>query len=195
MALFKKPPTTHPSLLVRLRDQMDASAWNEFVSIYSPIIFSFCKKHGISNHDSQDICQETMVRVIQLMPEFKYSPERGHFRSWLKKVTLNRMVDYFRAKKNEKSLDNLPPLESPALSTQWEELFNQKVLQSALEIVRNQTISRHWGIFEAVWLNHQAPAEVAKKFGMEIANVYLIKSRVLQALNKQVELLAEDTLP
>lgn len=195
MALFKKPPTTHPSLLVRLRDQMDASAWNEFVSIYSPIIFSFCKKHGISNHDSQDICQETMVRVIQLMPEFKYSTEKGHFRSWLKKVTLNRMVDYFRAKKNEKSLDNLPPLESPALSTQWEELFNQKVLQSALEIVRNQTISRHWGIFEAVWLNHQAPAEVAKKFGMEIANVYLIKSRVLQALNKQVELLAEDTLP
>ena len=35
---MSEPPTTRPSLLVRLRDPMDSRAWSEFVEIYGPLI-------------------------------------------------------------------------------------------------------------------------------------------------------------
>jgi hypothetical protein len=44
---------THPSLLVRLRDANDHAAWSQFVAVYTPLIFGFCCKRGLSENRSR----------------------------------------------------------------------------------------------------------------------------------------------
>lgn len=40
-------PPTRPSLLLRLRDVDDAESWSEFVRLYTPLVFSHCRRHGL----------------------------------------------------------------------------------------------------------------------------------------------------
>src|SRR5262245_35761501 len=37
----RDPPTTRPSLLIRIRDARDWQAWEEFVDLYGPLIYQF----------------------------------------------------------------------------------------------------------------------------------------------------------
>ena len=45
---------TRASLLLRLRDAQDNAAWSQFVSIYTPLIFAFCRGRGLSETDGSD---------------------------------------------------------------------------------------------------------------------------------------------
>ena len=48
------PPTTRPSLLVRIRDARDAEAWREFVRLYSPLVYRFARRKGLQDADAAD---------------------------------------------------------------------------------------------------------------------------------------------
>ena len=37
-----------PSLLLRVRDVNDDVAWSQFVEIYAPLIFGYCRGHGFA---------------------------------------------------------------------------------------------------------------------------------------------------
>src|SRR5262245_4620111 len=37
---------TRPTLLRRIRDPRDVRSWNEFVNIYSPLVYGHCRKWG-----------------------------------------------------------------------------------------------------------------------------------------------------
>ena len=39
-------PPTRPSLLLRLRDTQDSSAWREFVALYAPLVYGYARKQS-----------------------------------------------------------------------------------------------------------------------------------------------------
>ena len=55
---------TRPSLLLQLRDTGDQRAWEDFVRIYTPLIYGFCRQrhHDLSDADAADITQEVIAR-------------------------------------------------------------------------------------------------------------------------------------
>ena len=38
---------TRPSLLLRVRDLNDGVAWSQFVEIYTPLVFGYCRGRGL----------------------------------------------------------------------------------------------------------------------------------------------------
>jgi len=40
-------PITRPSLLLRVRDVDDNAAWTQFVEIYTPLIYGYCRSRGL----------------------------------------------------------------------------------------------------------------------------------------------------
>ena len=85
--------TTSESLLLRLNtlahDSIDQSAWQEFVKIYTPLIFSWAQKIGLSDTDASDLVQDVLLLAFQKLPQFSYDRQMS-FRGWLRTVTVNR---------------------------------------------------------------------------------------------------------
>jgi RNA polymerase sigma-70 factor (ECF subfamily) len=71
---------TRQSLLSRLRNWDDRESWREFFDTYGELIYALARKAGLSNAESQDVVQETLISVAKEMPGFKYDPALGSFK-------------------------------------------------------------------------------------------------------------------
>jgi DNA-directed RNA polymerase specialized sigma24 family protein len=49
---------TSATLLQRLNDRSDSVAWQRRVDLYSPLINSWLRRHGVSASDAEDLTQE-----------------------------------------------------------------------------------------------------------------------------------------
>src|SRR5438552_776041 len=87
---------TRTSLLGRLKNWEDQESWQEFFDTYWKMLYSVARRAGLNESDAQDVVQETIVAVAKKMPEFKYDPAIGSFKSWLMLIIRRRIIDFFR---------------------------------------------------------------------------------------------------
>ena len=79
---------TPTSLLERLRQPFDPEAWSRFVSLYTPLIYSWACRAGLQEQDALDLVQDVFVTLLRVLPTFSYDRDRS-FKRWLRTVTLN----------------------------------------------------------------------------------------------------------
>ncbi len=189
------PVATSPSLLLRIRNASDHEAWSTFQEIYLPLIRSFCVHWGLQTADAEDVAQEVLVAVARTMPSFDYQPERGRFRAWLGTVTVNKIKSWYasphvQGQKGQVALVDQRTQTNP--STDWAVMFSEHIFQTACQRVRSQCDPQTWHCFQATWIEHKDAPVVARDAGISVHTVYVNKSRVLQRLEKEVRMLAED---
>ncbi len=85
---------TPASLLQRLREPFEPEAWERFVSLYTPLIYTWGRHVGLQQQDAADLVQEVFLKLVKVLPSFTYDPHRGGFRRWLRTVTLNTWRDH-----------------------------------------------------------------------------------------------------
>jgi RNA polymerase sigma-70 factor (ECF subfamily) len=189
---------TRPSLLLRIRDQQDAEAWQTFVQVYAPLIYGYCRHRRLQEADAADVAQEVLARVARSIRSFQYDPARGRFRDWLGRITLNEVVRFVERTKRPgrgaggEAQADLEQCESPELDSAWAEQFHAHLLDTAMERVRTEFEPGTWHAFELVWLEDRPAPEVARSLRQPIEKVYVAKSRVLKRLREEVLLLGED---
>src|SRR5262245_58228631 len=88
---------TRPSLLLRLRDARDDAAWTQFVAIYTPLIFGFCRGRGLGDADAADVTQDVLKSVTLAIARFDYDTQRSSFRNWLFTVVRSKLNNFFAA--------------------------------------------------------------------------------------------------
>src|SRR5205807_7472116 len=90
-ALRKGPRMTNTpsSLLERLRQPFEPEAWARFVSLYTPLMYSWARRVGLQEQDAADLVQDVFVTLLQVLPTFTYD-RRQSFRRWLWTVTINK---------------------------------------------------------------------------------------------------------
>src|SRR5215207_1815370 len=84
-------PSTRASLLVRLRDPRDRPAWDEFATLYTPIVRGYARRRGLQDADAEDLTQDVLRLVAGAMTGAAYDPDRGPFRAWLFAVVRNQV--------------------------------------------------------------------------------------------------------
>jgi len=186
---------TSPSLLLRIRDSSDHEAWTKFQEVYLPIIRSFCLHWGLQSADADDIAQEVLAVVARSMPSFDYHPGRGRFRAWLGTVTSNEIKTFLARERTRKSHGPSASVDLQMLPdsiSEWTVIFTENIFQTACERVRAQCDPLTWHSFQATWMDRRAASEVAREAGIPVHSVYVNKSRVLQRLEREVRMLADD---
>jgi RNA polymerase sigma-70 factor (ECF subfamily) len=185
---------TRPSLLLRIRDAEDAGAWRTFVDLYAPVIYGYSRKQGLIDADAADVVQEVLAQVARSIRTFEYQPEKGRFRNWLCVVTRSKIGKIQRRSQAQAGATGLDDelVASVGEEPAWVELFNSEVLRAALARIRPNFGDETWQIFERVWIQDEAPAEVARALSRPIHAVYVAKSRVLLRLREEILSLAED---
>ena len=92
-------PPTRASLLVRLRDRGDESAWTEFIDLYGALVYNYARKQGLQAADAADLGQEVLRGVAASIGRLEYDPRRGLFRNWLFTLVRRRLADWRAAQR------------------------------------------------------------------------------------------------
>jgi RNA polymerase sigma-70 factor (ECF subfamily) len=189
------PQTTHPSLLIRIRNPQDREAWETFVDTYVPLIYRYARRVGLQDADAADITQEVLSEVARCIRSFEYRPERGRFRDWLGTLARRRVSRFLRRKGREAAdaAEDEPSDPDPyPADAGWTDEFNARILAAALERARPHFEPATWRAFECVWIENRRAGEVAVELNVPIEAIYTAKSRVLKRLEEEVRILAED---
>lgn len=181
--------TTPVSLLERIREAPASNAWERFVDVYTPLLFSWAHRLGMNEHDVADLMQEVFTSLVEYLPRFTYDPSRS-FRAWLKTVLLNawRKQQARRAAMRVGAGEDLDVLEDtdPRLEIEEEE-YRRHVVARALEIMQAEFEPTTW---KACWnfvVEDRPAQEVAAELKITVNAVYLAKSRVLRRLRGELQ--------
>jgi RNA polymerase sigma factor (sigma-70 family) len=197
-------PTTHPSLLIRLRDPRDEQAWCEFTEIYGPLVYQLARYRGLQDADAQDLAQDVFRAVARNIDRYDPDPARGSFRSWLSRITRNLIINWLAAERRhprgtgETDIERLfeqQPDTSGEESALFETEYRRRLLIWAAERVRPSFSGAAWQAFWQTGVEGKPPEEVARLLGMSLGTVYQYKSRVVTRIRREIEKVDDSTNP
>ena len=179
--------TTSVSLLDRLRQPGNQSAWDRFVDLYTPLLYYWGRKEGLQEPDVADLVQDVFQILVRKLPEFRYDGRRT-FRGWLRTILLNQWRTGLR-RRTEQPLGNGDAhlVEADSQDAVIEKEYRNYLSARALHVMKTDFQPTTW---QACW-EHVAcgrpVAEVANELGMTEKAVYLAKARVLRRLREELE--------
>lgn len=198
---------TRQSLLSRLRDCQDQAGWREFFDAYWRLIYNVARKAGLADAEAQDVVQNTFIYLTRKLPNFRYDPARGSFKSWLRVVTRSRINVHCRREKTAFVREPLPSASADetdlveqiadpagdALDEVWQREWEENLVSAALRHVRAKVSSQQLLIFRLATAGDLSLTQVAKKLHVSLAQVYLARHRVGKLFKTEVQRLRRET--
>jgi RNA polymerase sigma-70 factor (ECF subfamily) len=186
---------TSVSLLERLRGRPDNATWKQLVDLYTPLLRGWLRRHLVPHEDVDDLVQEVLAVLVRELPTFQYDPGRGSFRGWLRAITVNRLRNFWRARKTRPLATGdsdlarkLAELEDPhsTLSQIWNQDHDRHVTNRLLETIAGEFEGPSWQAFRRLAIDGAKPSIVAAELGISLTAVYLAKFRVLKRLRQEI---------
>ena len=87
--------TTQMSMLLRIKNGSEIG-WDEFYDTYRPLIYLRAGDRGLQPDERDELLQNVMVSIFKSEMIFKYDPDRGRFRTYLKNLIDRRAIDLLR---------------------------------------------------------------------------------------------------
>ena len=188
------PPETRASLILRLQDDCDVAAWEEFVRIYSPAIRRSALHQGFQAVDADDIVQEVLLSVARSVSAWLQRSDRGSFRAWMLRIARNRAFDLIHSRATrtlgkdgaeaEQALGELTAKSD--LSSTLDMEHERAVFQWASEQVREAVADHTWQAFWLTRVKGLSVEEAAKELNLRAGNIYFARSRVLARIRELV---------
>jgi len=186
-------PTTHMTLLNQLRrDPSDQAGWDEFVERYGRHIYRWCRQWKLQDADAEDLTQDILVKLTQKLRAFAYDPSRS-FRGWLKTVAHHTWRDFAdrrhtqRAAGDSQVQELMLTLEAREdLAQKLEQAFDLELLEVAKVRVRLRVAPHTWEAFRLLAVEGLPVAEVAARVQLQVAMVYVAKSKVQKMLQEEI---------
>jgi RNA polymerase sigma-70 factor (ECF subfamily) len=179
--------STPVSLLERLRRADDGAAWSEFVRLYTPLLYVWARRAGLSEADTADLLQDVFTTLLREMPRFEHEPGKS-FRAWMRTILLNRWRTLQRRRSPRsvpaEQLDAMPGPADPDPPGEAEE--RRELVHRSLALIERDFAPATWQAFRQAVVLGRAPAEVAAELGVTVNAVYLARARVLRRLREQL---------
>jgi RNA polymerase sigma-70 factor (ECF subfamily) len=190
--------STSRSLLARLHEG-EAAAWYRLVDLYSPLVRYWCRRLGVAEQDVPDLMQEVFQTVAAKLRLFRKDRSTDTFRGWLRTVTRNKVIDYYRVQGRHPSatggtdafmrMTEVP--DSIDGDDEGEKVVFSEVLLRSLSLVQDHFEERTWQAFWKVAVEGQDIGDVAAELSMRPGTVRVAKSRVLSRLRRELGDLSE----
>jgi RNA polymerase sigma-70 factor (ECF subfamily) len=187
--------TTRGTLLERVRDPEDAAAWEQFYALYAPLLESYARALGLRGADAEEIRDQCLATVVQRMSDFHYERTRGSFKAWLHRIARDKVVDWMRKPREERSETalalSIPDAESGPDET-WEREWRAEHVRYALSEVRREQDESGRELLELVLSEDLSAAEIAQRTGLNPNQIYKARARFLERVRAVLERLGEN---
>ncbi len=195
---MQKDMPTRPSLLLRVRDARDEEAWSQFVGIYTPLIFGFCRGRGLNETDASDVAQDTLKAVALALPKFEYDPARSSFRNWLFTVVRSKLNNHFTAQARrpqpagETTIQHFADVTpDSAAEDAWRREYQSHLVRWAADQIRREFKDATWDAFWRTAVLGEDADAVASELGVSINALYIARSRVTGRLKQKIDELGD----
>lgn len=204
---------THWSLVQRLKEGGNDPAWQEFYDAYRPLLLGLARKSGLSSEEAEEAVQETVMSVFKSLPQFQADPSAGSFKNWLFRLARWRILNQFEKRPrdallraapgpkraNDEStgtplIERIPDTRQNAMEVAWEAEWRDNALELALDRLKRLTKARHFQAFYLHVVKQRPAGDVARALGIPLAQVYLVKCRLLPKLKRIIRTLERQPL-
>jgi RNA polymerase sigma-70 factor (ECF subfamily) len=200
---------TRYSLLSRLQDWGDQESWRDFFDTYWRLIYTVALKSGLTESESQDVVQETVICVAKDIQKFKRDRTLGTFKAWLWNITRWRIADQLKKRQpaehlpssgrsrshstesepEEDDSEEIAEPDSSGIAALWEEEWKSNLFKAALTRVKRSVREEHYQIFDLYVLKEWPATKVARVLGVSLGQVYIAKHRVASMVRKELKAL------
>jgi RNA polymerase sigma factor (sigma-70 family) len=184
------------TLVARLKNVDSHEHWQKFYDLYRGLILGVAMKAGLQEDEAKDVLQATMTEVSKNIGRFEADPTRGSFHAWLLQMARWRIANQFKkrmpiaaaSKSASDATDTTPTVERipDGKEVNLEELcdaeWRRHLLDQALKEIQIEFKAEHYQVFHLLTIEQKPIAEVAQMLGKNLAQIYLIKHRVTNAL-------------
>jgi len=188
--------TTRPSLLARLKDRRDVTAWETFDEVYRPILLRFAASRGLDHADAEDVVQQCMAAIQDHIQGFDYDPQKGRFKGWLRTMVNNKIRNFLRDRR-ERQGDSRAFAELPSQEESPEEAFEklwmQEHLWHCLRQLRGQVEDSTFLAFQRYVMEQWPIERVCAELQMKPNQVYTIKWRMTEKIAAKMSELIDDS--
>ena len=194
---------TRSSLINRLKATINGESWEVFFNTYWELIYNVARRKGLSEADSQDIVQETILKVHKSLDRFQYNRKRGSFKGWLRTITRSRLVEHYKKKQRQPPtqqprededdpLANLADPQGLELERIWSEEWSRSLIQRSLDFLKQQVSLKQYQIFKCHCIDEWTVKEVCDALNVNAAQVYMAKQRVGKIFAAKLERLKQE---
>lgn len=194
---------TRYTLLSRLRDWEDNESWKDFFDTYWRLIYSVARKSGLTEVESQEVVQETIISVAKHIHKFKHDRKLGSFKGWLRNLTRWRIADQLRKRTNlapdpdlpdfgKSELPEFPEPPDESSELRWENEWRANLMHAAMERVKQRVSEEQYQIFDLQVLRQWPVSRITSTLGVSAPRVYLAKHRVAALIKKEVRILQKE---
>jgi len=195
---------TRLTLIQKIKDTDNASAWEDFVAVYKQMIINWATYMGCSQSMADDVFQESIISLLRNLNDFEYSPSKGRFRGYLKTLVSRRVKDAFRRKKmiyeNEyindsenpgNYIDNIEDLHEPE-EAKLDLMWITSLVSQALKNAKQKTDGKTYESFNLYAVQGCPVAEVCALLSIDKeGTVYQQKSRFIKLVSKELNILIQ----
>lgn len=187
-------PETRASLLIRVRDSADQTAWQEFVEIYRPVILRLAQQMGMQHADADDVAQGVLVSIAKAVEQREHDPKRARFRTWLHRVAQNAILNALtrgrpdRGSGDSAMHDVLNQHESPTgpCSDLLRIEYRREVFRWAARQVRQEFQQATWDAFWLTAVDGRSVGDVADELARNPGAIYAARSRIIRRIQEKV---------
>ena len=186
---------TRQSLIARLTNWDEQLKWQEFFETYWRLIYGVALRAGLREHEAEEAVQEPCISVAKNIGS--YDPKSGRFKGWLLNTARWRINDQLRKRKPDRhSTRSTATVERVAdggktIDEVWEEEWQRNLFDAGIANLKRKVDAKQFQIFDCVAIKGWSAMETARRLGVNIAQVYLIKHRLKAMLKKEIKALDE----
>lgn len=188
--------TLSTSILERVR-RHDPEGWERLTRLYTPIVYRWVRKGGISEADAPDVVQDVFLEVFRSVTRFERDREKNHtFTGWVRTITRRRTIDFLRRAKDPDPaggtdarflLEQVAAAVESASDAPVRDGSATELVRRGLELVQSCFEDRTWSAFAATALQNRPAQDVAAELGMSVGAVYVARSRVIKRLRTELD--------
>ena len=91
---MSQSPTTHLSMIARLKQPANEAEWGRFADMYGPLVYGYFRRRNLQDADAADLTQDVLEVVSRRVEVFEHNGVQGAFRSWLFTICRNKLKQF-----------------------------------------------------------------------------------------------------
>lgn len=188
---------THLSIIQELQQESTFDhGWRRLYQQYAPAMIHYGERLGLDTDTAYDVLQDTMIQLLDTLPDFEYDRERGKFRNYILTFMHRNALSRLRRKSRqaEVSDDLAGEIEDESARKTLEAVYDEPawkagLVELALQRLREEGIAEQdtLNIFRAYVIDELPDSEVARRFGTSENAIYQVRHRVIRLIRKQLK--------
>ena len=188
-------PETRPSLILRVRDPNDADAWNQFATLYRPVILRLARRKGIQAADAEDLAQQVLLSVAGAIERWQPDQQRARFRTWLQTIVRNAILNAVQRRSPDQAAGGDSDSERFEIDqntrTDDEETlrdeYRRELFQQAAQQIHAEFAEDTWDSFWKTAVQGIDIESLSSQTGRTRGSIYASRSRIMKRLREAIE--------